>query len=253
MDSEEGFRCWRCQASQPPRRTSCWRCGAIQISPDYPLRVDDDGEFCDDPNCEDCNDEWEDDLELDWVDDSDSASSIHPSQLPQPAWDPNHAAMMHPAARAEPIKVGLTTRTFAAFLSMVVWWVVVLVGFSIAKLLYGSPPEMLLIGLALVPLFGETALTAELGVTPGKFLLGLRTRSGTSKPGWSRSIIRTFVMVGPFLFMFFSGPIGDIAFVVGSIWIVVLLVSIASDPDKRGFHDHLAGTSVVSKFKFHCQ
>lgn len=222
------------------------------MSAEYPVRLDDDGEFCDDPNCSDCDDDWDDEYEADW-DDVDQASLTHPSRVSHAVWDPSHAVMMHPAARAEPIRVGLTPRAFAAFLSMMIWWVVVLVGYAVAKLLYDSPPQMLLLGLALVPLLGETALTAELGVTPGKYLVGLRVRSGDSKPGWSRSIIRTFVIVGPFLPMFFSGPIGDVSFVVGSLWLVVLLISIGASPECLGIHDRLAGTAVVSKFKFRCQ
>lgn len=225
---------------------------------DYPLRSDPDGDFCDDPDCDDCDDDWDD--ADDWIGDGEDRHGSghgpiplnHPSQLA--AASPSgkglgrqHAAMMHPAARTELVAVGVTPRMFAAFLSLVVWWIVVLAGFFLAMVLYDSPPVILLIGLMLVPVIGETVLSAEFGFTPGKFLIGLRVCSGDSPPGWSRSILRTFVIILPFLPMLMGGVIGDISFIVGTIWLVVLLISIAVDPDMRGLHDRVAGTSVVFK------
>lgn len=255
LGSEEGFLCWRCQAPQPPRRDSCWSCGAIQLKGGYPRRIDEDGEFCDDPACEDCDDYWDDDLDgesdTDLESDLEAARqkrfSLHPSQLAAASWEQSHALMMHPAAQACSTKVGLLPRVFAEFLSIVIWWLVVVIGFFIAMFLYSSPPEMLMVGLTLVPVLGETVLTAELGVTPGKFLTGLRVRSGDSNPGLSRAIIRTFVIVVPFLPMYARGTVGDIAFIVGMIWMLVLMVSIATDPEHRGLHDRIAGTTVVPK------
>lgn len=269
--------CWRCNTQLPPRRTACWQCGADQrraLSQDspagstgddppknpverqtpagYPVRSDPDGEFCDDPDCGDCDDDWD---ETDGLDDTTGDPSDangpppiptnHPSQFMTAGLGRQHAAMMHPAARTELLVVGLLPRLFAAFLSLVVWWVVVLAGFFLATVLYDSPPIILVVGLMLVPVVGETVLNAEFGFTPGKFLLGMRVCAAGSTPGWSRSIVRTFVVVAPFLPMVFGGVIGDVSFIVGSIWLVVLVVSIAVDPGMRGLHDRIAGTSVV--------
>lgn len=249
--SVSSVHCWRCQAQLPPRRSSCWRCGAQQdLDPEdpaeFPRRLDADGEFCDDPGCDECDDDW-DDWDDDGTDDGPFDSSHHPSRIGQGTWGAEHAALMHPAARTGVPRVGLLPRLFADFLSMVIWWIVVVLGFFLALALYDSPPVMLVIGLMAVPLVGETALTAEFGVTPGKYLVGLRVRAEEVSPGWSRSIIRTFVLVSPFLPMVFRGPVGDIAFIVGSLWLAVVMVSIAVDPQHRGIHDRIAGTVVVAK------
>lgn len=212
--------------------------------PMFPRRVDADGEFCDDPSCGECDDDWDGDDLLGDVH-RPLIPATHPSQFSVHGLGRERAAMMHPAARTEIVRVGVLPRVFAAFLSLVVWWVVVLAGFFLAMFLYDSPSMILFIGLMLVPMIGETALSAELGLTPGKFLLGLRVRADDARPGWARSIVRTFVMIAPFLPMLIGGTIGDIAFIVGSIWLVVLLVSIAVDPEMRGLHDRIAGTSVV--------
>lgn len=272
-------RCWRCQTQLPPRRTACWKCGADQrdagpidetdritsvdedMAPTakqtpggFAVRSDPDGEFCDDPDCGDCDDDWDDTVADDGMAGGPASMNpppmipmTHPSQFTTSGLGRQHAAMMHPAARTELIDVGLLPRLFAAFLSLVVWWVVVLAGFFLATVLYDSPPIILVLGLMLVPVLGETALNAEFGFTPGKFLLGMRVCSGGSVPGWSRSIVRTFVVIAPFVPMLLGGVIGDISFLVGSAWLVVLMISIAIDPDMRGLHDRVAGTSVVFK------
>lgn len=272
-------RCWKCQTQLPPRRVACWQCGADQTqapaagevravpedlrpasgpvaggSVDYPLRSDQDGEFCDDPTCRDCDDGWEDSDGWDGSDPGPQAGGVrpsipsnHPSQFSSRWLGREHAAMMHPAARTELVAVGLLPRLFAAFLSLVVWWVVVLVGFFLAMVVYDSPPLILVLGLMSVPIVGETVLNAEFGFSPGKYLLGMRVCSGDSRPGWSRSIVRSFVVIAPFLPMVFGGVIGDVSFLVGTVWLVVLMISIALDPGMRGLHDRAAGTSVVFK------
>lgn len=220
----------------------------------YPVRSDPDGEFCDDPECGDCDDDWDDTVDWDETVDGPPADVDphriplnHPSQFTTAGLGRYHAAMMHPAARTELVTVGLLPRLFAAFLSVVVWWVVVLAGFFLAMVLYDSPPVILVVGLMLVPVLGETALNAEFGSSPGKYLLGIRICSGDAVPGWSRSVVRTFVVIAPFLPMMLGGTIGDISFLVGTVWLVVLMVSIVVDPHMRGLHDRIAGTSVVFK------
>jgi uncharacterized RDD family membrane protein YckC len=65
------------------------------------------------------------------------------------------------------------------------------------------------------------------GQTPGKWLLGLRVVAlGGGKVGLGRAVLR-----------FIGYPFSALPFYLGFLWIL--------GPERRGFHDRLAGTEVV--------
>jgi uncharacterized RDD family membrane protein YckC len=91
--------------------------------------------------------------------------------------------------------------------------------FSLAKLLFLSAP-------VIVILYNVVFWWLR-GQTPGKWLLGLRVVAlGGGKVGLGRAVIR---FVG---YLFSALP-----FYLGFLWIL--------GPERRGFHDRLAGTEVI--------
>lgn len=104
-----------------------------------------------------------------------------------------------------------------------------------ARLVFDSARPVLL--LLLLAVAYEVGPALAWGATPGKAVLGLRVRSTDRRtPAWLAAIGRVVVLYVPVVFLGVGG------FVV----VVVLVVSIAVAPDRRGLHDRLLGTLVVS-------
>jgi len=164
-------------------------------------------------------------------------------------WNQSVAAMMHPSSGAdEPVRLSLTPRrAAAALLSYMVWWVGVVLLYSVLTLLIaGDPPYVMVLGVSLLPILGDTWWTARSGSTPGKFLLDMRVVNPLGEvPGWRSSIIRTIVLMWPILLAYWPGIVGQVATTVSVPWMILLIVTIVRDPENQGLHDRAAGTLVV--------
>jgi uncharacterized RDD family membrane protein YckC len=133
---------------------------------------------------------------------------------------------------------GFASRTVAFITDAVIFgvshaliaWTSVQVAALLARPSFGDRigPWVVTIGGVVLAVAYSVVSWAWFGRTPGKALLGLAvtTRDG-SRPGVGRSLLR---FLG---YLLSSIPLG-----AGFLWILV-------DDHRRGWHDHLAGTSVV--------
>ncbi|MGB3409960.1 MAG: RDD family protein [Microthrixaceae bacterium] len=162
-------------------------------------------------------------------------------------WARTVAAMMHPSGRCDAVVVvGPSRRVVGAVISYTMWWLLVIVVFVFTTLIASEPTLAMVVAVSMLPLAGETWLTATRGSSPGKYLLNMRIANQAGQPpGWRSAVIRTCVLAWPFMLAYVGGPIGDAAFVFAFAWIILLVFSIARDPDNRGIHDRVAGTRVV--------
>jgi len=187
---------------------------------------------------------------------TDTLVDFDPAQPPEVAapgdsleWAREMASQMHPASSspAGPLLLAPTSyRVIAAMISYSVWWMVVVLLFAILTLSPEGPPYVAVLAISLLPLIGDTWLTAWNGTTPGKFALGIRVvNSRGNAPGWRSSIVRTLVMMWPVIFAYCPGTVGQVAVAVTPAWMILLIVTIVRDPESQGLHDHAAGTRVV--------
>ena len=164
-------------------------------------------------------------------------------------WNRSVAAMMHPSSGGdEPLRLsGTSRRVAAAMVSWFVWWIGVILVYSVLALLSGGePPFGLVVAVSLLPVLGDTWWTARSGSTPGKFLMDMRTvGQHGAPPGWRSSIIRTLVLRWPILLAYWPGVVGRIASTAALPWMVLLIITIVRDPGNKGLHDRAAGTLVV--------
>lgn len=162
-------------------------------------------------------------------------------------WARTVAAMLHPSGRCDAIvMVGPARRIVGAVISYTVWWLAVIAAFAVFAIVLDEPTFALMVAVFMLPVLGETWLTATRGSSPGKYLLNMRVASlEGGHPGWLSAVIRSVVLTWPFMLMFVGGPIGTAAFLFAFIWITVLTISIVRDPGHRGIHDRVAGTRVV--------
>ena len=186
-------------------------------------------------------------VELDPLDAADVADPTASEEDSQ--WSRSVAAMMHPSAGTEePLRLaGTARRVVAALVSWFVWWIGVILAYSLLVLVTGGePPLGVVILLSLLPVIGDTWWTARAGSTPGKFLMDLRTvdRHG-HPPGWRSSTIRTLVLMWPILLAYWPGVVGRVASTVALPWMILLIVTMVRDPENQGLHDRAADTLVV--------
>lgn len=164
-------------------------------------------------------------------------------------WSLTVAAMMHPSSGAEPMMVlaGTSRRVVAALVGQIVWALAGVVVLSVVSLaVAGDPPGVLVWCTVALPILGDVWLTAVYGSTPGKYLLDMRVvNERGAAPGWRCSIIRILVMTWPALVSWVPGPAGQLAAWVVLPWTILLIVTIARDPQHQGLHDRAAGTRVV--------
>lgn len=104
-------------------------------------------------------------------------------------------------------------------------------------------------------LFNEVLFVKLFGANIGKIIFGLRmidTKTG-EYPSLGKGLIRFFILYAPMLLstitlILFQGLAAFIAYGIGLLWWVVLLVSIAtSSPHFQGLHDRMSGFKVVKK------
>ena len=181
---------------------------------------------------------------------SDTLVDFDPTQTSTESldWAREMASKMHPASTSvDPLLLAPTAqRVLAAVISYVAWWMLMVLLFALLTLSPEAPPYGAVLAISLLPLLGDTWLTAWNGTTPGKFVLGIRVvNSRGFAPGWRSSIIRTLVMMWPVMLAYWPGPLGQLAVAITPAWLLLLVVSIIRDPESQGLHDRLAGTRVV--------
>ena len=148
---------------------------------------------------------------------------------------------------------GTTRRVVARVLA---WFVLSLAGsFAMWFWLYVNPNSgAVFIPFTEVLILTELVLVARFGSDLGKLAGGMRlVGEDGSLPGWRRASIRTVVMWGPVLVsdwsswaLTFVSDAGALTMsLVAIAWTVALIVSIATHPERRGWHDRAAGTWVI--------
>ena len=181
---------------------------------------------------------------------SDTLVDFDPTQTSSESldWAREMASKMHPASTSvDPLLLAPTMqRVVAAVISYIAWWMLMVLLFALLKLSPEAPPYVAVLAISFLPLLGDTWLTAWNGTTPGKFVLGIRVVNVHGfAPGWRSSILRTIVMMWPVMLAYWPGPLGQLAVVITPAWFLLLVVSIARDPESQGLHDRVAGTRVV--------
>ena len=181
---------------------------------------------------------------------SDTLVDFDPTQTSTESldWAREMASKMHPASTSvDPLLLApIPQRVLAAVISYIAWRMLKVLLYALLTLSPEAPPYVAVLAISLLPLLGDTWLTAWNGTTPGKFVLGIRVVNVHGfAPGWRSSILRTLVMMWPVLLAYWPGPLGQLAVVITPAWFLLLVVSIARDPESQGLHDRLAGTRVV--------
>jgi uncharacterized RDD family membrane protein YckC len=103
-----------------------------------------------------------------------------------------------------------------------------------------TPSSLLLAGLIVAVL--QMVMIAYLGGTPGKLMVGLRITTddgATTPPGLSRAFRRMLPA--------FVGIVPYIGGLIGIGFMVMSLVWVNTDPERRSAYDRFAGTRVVRK------
>ena len=181
---------------------------------------------------------------------SDTLVDFDPTQTSTESldWAREMASKMHPASTSvDPLLLApIPQRVLAAVISYIAWRMLKVLLYALLTLSPEAPPYVAVLAISLLPLLGDTWLTAWNGTTPGKFVLGIRVVNVHGfAPGWRSSILRTLVMMWPVLLAYWPGPLGQLAVVITPAWFLLLVVSIARDPESQGLHDRVAGTRVV--------
>lgn len=89
-------------------------------------------------------------------------------------------------------------------------------------------PAVITVVIAILPLAYFLITVALTGQTVGKYLMGLHVvRMDGRRPGFARALARAIAYV-----------ISLVPLFAGFFWVLI-------DQDRRGWHDHLAGTRVV--------
>lgn len=178
-------------------------------------------------------------------------------------WSRDMAAMLHPSAVLPPERVGdggpvlaapasPLRRVVAGALSGMAWALLILVLVMPAALAWPSlsegPANFLLE--QVLPLVLSVATVARWGWTPGMYVVDVRVVDAAGdRPGLPVSALRMLVFGWPLLLAWIVEPLPSTETAYGVItlvWFAGILVSIATHPEQRGWHDRVAGTWVVA-------
>jgi uncharacterized RDD family membrane protein YckC len=169
-------------------------------------------------------------------------------------WSRAVAAMMHPssghepAAGAPPVQVlaGTSRRVVGAMVGQFVWLIALMVVLSTLLLVLDDLPDLVRLPVLAAPIAVDLWLTAVYGSSPGKYLLDMRVVDDHGEPpGWRAATIRALLLSGPTVLSWVPGPVGLVTAWFVPAWLLLLVVTIARDPEHQGLHDRLAGTWVV--------
>jgi uncharacterized RDD family membrane protein YckC len=106
-----------------------------------------------------------------------------------------------------------------------------------------------LIGFAIVFLYFVWFWTGGRRATPGQYVFGIQVANAfDGRPLSTRQGIKRWLGLGtwlgiPMLLPFMA--VGVIAFTVGTIWALIVLITTIASPTKQGIHDRLAGSALV--------
>ncbi len=129
---------------------------------------------------------------------------------------------------------GVAARLLAGYIDML-FLAAVLIPFWI-----GSADRAVTLSADAVGLLSLVSMEWRYGATPGKRLLGLKATSVEMQPPAFHSALIRRAWVLPQLL-----PTAAFGVAISPAVAVITLATIAVSTDKRGWHDHLAGTSVV--------
>jgi uncharacterized RDD family membrane protein YckC len=111
------------------------------------------------------------------------------------------------------------------------------------------------VGLAAMTLTNVT-LVSRFGADPGKFVLGIRVVDGNDRwPRWGQALLRTAIVLGPYwglgllaaLTVRWDRSLAQVLAWAPVVWLGLLVWSIQHDPQRQGWHDHVARTWVVER------
>lgn len=109
------------------------------------------------------------------------------------------------------------------------------------------------VGLVVAPFVLSVPFVALAGGSPGMLLFGMQVvdRRGR-RAGWGRSLVRAVVIWGPYLVLSWLASrveAGSSASAIvawsSPLWFVLLCVTIAGGPERRGWQDRAAGVAVL--------
>lgn len=144
---------------------------------------------------------------------------------------------------------GVGRRVGARLVLLLVWSIVLAVLLAVADLALNmgdEPPDWLWYTFWLLPLAVDVALVATRGWDPGKLVLGLRVvdRSG-EPPGFVPAVLRTAVVDAPRLVSALPAVIGQFGSWASIPWACLLIWTMTTGVDRKGWQDRVAGTWVI--------
>jgi uncharacterized RDD family membrane protein YckC len=179
---------------------------------------------------------------------------VPPSASQPPSWAANLTSTAPVPGPAGFVYADVPNRMIAYIIDVIILAVINLVVFSIAVAVMsaseGTSILITLLGLVISVGYWVWSWSTR-RMTVGMQLLGLQIGSETdgSTITTNQALIRWAIIGLPSLLAsaasYFSTGLGMLLSLVGFIWIIVLLVSIAQSPTKQGYHDRYARTIMV--------
>lgn len=152
------------------------------------------------------------------------------------------------------LELGTTARRVVAeFIGAVLWGAALTAGGVVADRLGVSVNAGSLVGFVLITLV-NASLVARFGADPGKFVLRLRIVDRHDRwPTWSQALLRAVVLFGPYWGLgLLAGVVWEWDRSLGQVlawaplaWVGLVVWSIATNPQRQGWHDRAAGTWVI--------
>jgi uncharacterized RDD family membrane protein YckC len=189
--------------------------------------------------------------ELRLVDGTPLAEAFEPEESQRPS------AQGLPSTPSAPLQLASTGRRVVAEVVGALLWGVVL-GLLAGVLSQGLGASSLaasVLGLAAMTLTNVT-LVSRFGADPGKFVLGIRVVDSKDRwPRWGQALLRTGIVLGPYwglgllaaLTVEWDRSLGQVLAWAPVVWLGLIVWSIQQDPQRQGWHDHVARTWVVER------
>jgi uncharacterized RDD family membrane protein YckC len=134
-------------------------------------------------------------------------------------------------------------RLLGALLDGVIFLLLALISYSSDT----APQRGLAIAWLVIHAAYQIGLTATRGQTIGKMVVGTQVvdESGGRLPTWGQALVRWLVPAVPNLvgILLLSSAFDA----VSVVWSVVVYLPILNRPDRRGWHDRIAGTVVIDR------
>ncbi|MET0772596.1 MAG: RDD family protein [Candidatus Limnocylindrales bacterium] len=179
---------------------------------------------------------------------------VPPTPTQQPSWTANLTSTTPVAGPAGFVYADVPNRMIAYIIDIIILavinFVVSLVLFGIMGISFGSAMIVLIVNLVISIGYFVWCWSSR-RMTVGMQLLGLQIGSETdgSTITTNQALVRWVILGLPGVLAsvssYWSDGLGFLLSLVGLIWIIALLVSIAQSPTKQGYHDRYAHTIMV--------